>query len=75
MDVWNPHLLSHKMDMLQNMVFHFLGNGNSKIGQFPGNYRDSRPGKSGKIAKNREFPGKRDPGNAREQALILTLAP
>ena len=20
MDVWNPHLLSHKMDMLQNMV-------------------------------------------------------
>ena len=21
MDVWNPHLLSHKMDMLQNMVY------------------------------------------------------
>ena len=40
---------------------------------FPGNSRDSRPlfpGKTGKMAKNREFPGKRDPGNSREQALI-----
>ena len=28
MDVWNPHLLSHKMDMLQNMVYF---NGTAKI--------------------------------------------
>ena len=26
MDVWNAHLLSHKMDMLQNMVFHLASN-------------------------------------------------
>ena len=24
------------------------------------------------MAKNREFPGKRDPGNSREQALFIT---
>ena len=53
--------------------------GTLKLANFlgiPGNFQDSRrlfPGKTENMVKNREFPGKRDSGNSREQALHVTF--